>query len=193
MDVSIGLWLVAVVLFFWVVGAYNRLVRLRAAVDKAFAALDEQLVRQVVWIQGGLPESMRGGLQTSPIELDDPVTASWARLHAASDQFAVALAKARNNPLDGSTMSGLVLTHEAMRTAWSGVLADAISDDAVPSAQRLQERWMRLLHQSLPLRASFNEAVQRYNRGVNQFPAWVLARMFGFKAAGALTRLAEPR
>ncbi|MFV0680417.1 hypothetical protein [Ottowia sp.] len=193
MNTSLWWWLIPVVLFFWAVGAYNRLVRLRAAVGKAFAVFDEQLVRQVVWIQGCLPEAMRGGLQTSPIELDDPVTAAWARLHATSDQVVVALAKLRGHPMDGAGMAALVLAHEAMRTAWAGALAEAIAEDAVPSAQRLQERWMRLLHQSLPLRAAFNEAVQSYNQGIGQFPAWLLARVFGFKPAGALARLAEPR
>ena len=92
-----GLWVAifGALLLFWGIGAYNRLVRLRAAVSKAFAALDEQLVRQLVWVQGALPESMRSGTSTAPVELQDDATAAWARLQAASDQFGVALAQAR--------------------------------------------------------------------------------------------------
>ena len=44
-DSSWWLGLAAALLFFWCVGGYNRLVRLRAAVTSAFAALDEQRVR----------------------------------------------------------------------------------------------------------------------------------------------------
>lgn len=183
----------AAVLFFWGVGAYNRLVRSRAAVGNAFAALDEQLVRQLVLVQSCLPESMRSGMQTAPGELQDDVTAAWARLHAASDQFAVALAQARTRPVDVQTMASLVLAHEALRTAWSGTLADAVPADAVPSAERLQARWIRLLHQSLPLRTAFNDAAQAYNQAITQFPASLLARLFGFKPAGTVTRLAEGR
>ena len=40
------------VLFFWAVGAYNRLVVLRASVAKQFAAVDAQLIRVLVWLQG---------------------------------------------------------------------------------------------------------------------------------------------
>jgi len=47
------------VLFFWAVGAYNRLVVLRASVAKQFAAVDAQLIRVLVWLQGNLPASMR--------------------------------------------------------------------------------------------------------------------------------------
>ena len=194
MDASLWLWIVPAVLFFWAIGAYNRLVRLRSRVVKAFASLDEQLVRQIVWMQGCLPEPWRDGMQTMPApDLADPVAAAWARLHASSEQFAVALAGARAQPTDVSAMGGLVLAHEAMRTAWAGVLADAITADAVPSSERLQARWMRLLHQAMPLRTAFNEAVQLYNQGIAQFPASVIARVFGLKPAGTLTRLAEPR
>jgi hypothetical protein len=47
------------VLFFWAVGAYNRLVVLRASVAKQFATVDAQLLRVLVWLQGNLPASMR--------------------------------------------------------------------------------------------------------------------------------------
>ena len=50
---------VLAVLFFWAVGAYNRLVVLRASVAKQFAAVDAQLLRVLVWLQGNLPASMR--------------------------------------------------------------------------------------------------------------------------------------
>ncbi|MCC6814312.1 MAG: LemA family protein [Rubrivivax sp.] len=188
-----GVWIAAALLLFWGIGAYNRLVRLRAAVTRAFAALDEQLVRQLVWIQGGLPEALRDGPHTTPGELNDEVTAAWGRLHAASEQLAVALAQARAQPLDVAAMAALVMSHEALRTAWAHALADAVPPDAVPSADRLQARWMRLLHQSLPLRAAFNDAAQSYNQAIRQFPASLLARLFGFQPAGTVTRLAEGR
>lgn len=91
-GLSVAFWIGIAIVFFWAVGAYNRLVRLRASVIKGFAALDEQLLRQLVWVQGCLPEAMRGGPQTLPAELHTDETAAWARLQAAADQFALALA-----------------------------------------------------------------------------------------------------
>ncbi len=187
------LWLGLAALIFWGIGAYNRLIRLRVSATKAFAALDEQLVRQLVWVQGSLPESMRGDMQTGPAELQDDVTAAWARVHAASEQFAVALAQTRTQPLDVVALAGLVMAHEALRTAWTGALTDAVPADAVPSSERLQARWMRLLHQSMPLRTGFNDAAQVYNQAIGQFPASLLARVFGFRSAGTITRLSEGR
>ena len=190
---TLGFWGLLALLFFWAVGAYNRLVRLRAAAAKAFAALDEQLVRQLVWVQGCLPESMRGGPATTPGELQDEVTATWARLQAASEQFALALAQARAQAFDVPAMASLVLAHEALRTAWGAALAVAVAPDAVPSAERLQARWMRLLHQSLPLRTGFNDAASSYNQAIGQFPALLVARLFGFRPAGTVARLVEGR
>ncbi|MDO5693057.1 MAG: hypothetical protein Q4G70_11375 [Pseudomonadota bacterium] len=194
LDTSVWLWLGVALLFFWAIGAYNRLVRMRTAVVKAFAALDEQLVRQLVWVQGCLPESMRDGAQTSPGELQDDATAAWTRLQATSEQFAAALAQARLQPVDGGpAMSSLVMAHEALRAAWGAALADAVPPGTTPSADRLQQRWLRLLHQSLPLRTAFNDTAMAYNRALGQFPASVLARLAGFKPAGTITRLSEGR
>lgn len=90
-------------------------------------------------------------------------------------------------------MASLVMSHEAMRTAWAGALGEAVPEGAVPSAERLQQRWMRLLHQSIPLRTAYNEAAATYNAAIGQFPASVIARLFGFAPAGTLIRLADTR
>lgn len=181
------------VLFFWSVGAYNRLVRLRKAVRTTFATLDEQLMRQLVLVQSSMPETFRGSLKTSPGELQDTVTAAWTRLQAASEQFSAALAQSRRTNMDVPSTASLVMAHEALRSAWTAALADAVPADAVPSAERLQERWMRLLHQAMPLRTAYNDAAAHYNQAIGAFPALLLARGFGFVPAGSLSRLAEPR
>lgn len=188
---SFWFWVLLALLLFWAVGAYNRLVRLRTKVGRAFAALDEQLLRQLVLIQGCLPDAVRDGPCDEDVESPDAAHAAWQRLQAAAEQFSVVLAQARAQPTDAPAMSALVLAHEALRTAWAGALAEAVPPDAVPSAERLQQRWMRLLHQVLPLRTAFNEAAQAYNQAIAQFPAVLLARICGFRAAGTVTRLNE--
>ena len=190
---NIWIALVSGVIFFWGVGAYNRLVRLRNAVRAAFAILDEQLMRQLVLVQSSMPEAFRGGLKTSPGELRDVVTAAWARLQAASEQFGAALAQARRTGMDVPSAASLVMAHEALRAAWSSALSDAVPANAVPSAERLQERWLRLLHQAMPLRTAYNDAAAQYNQAIQVFPAVLIAKVFSFVLAGPLSLLAEPR
>lgn len=189
----IWLALPAAVIFFWAIGAYNRLVRLRSRVTRAYARLDDALVRQLVWMRGCLPESLREAEHTQPAGLETEAMLAWTRLYATSEQFTAALNQVRAQPIDVSGMASLVMAHEAMRSAWAKVLVDALEPHAVPSPERLNARWLRLLHQSLPLRAEFNEAALTYNLAIAQFPAAVIARMAGFKPAGTVTRLAEVR
>ncbi len=43
------------------------------------------------------------------------------------------------------------------------------------------------------LMAAFNAAVQRYNAAIDQFPAALMARLCGFRAAQALPLIEEGR
>lgn len=206
MDSSafVGAVLLGVVLLFWAVGAYNRLVRLRAAVQKSFAALDAQLVRELVWVQSCLPQSMRGGGVgggiTTPAELQDEDSAVWLRLWGASEQLAAALAAAREQPLSPDRMDGLATAHDTLDTAWTHArdsldVAPAAQADAAAPARAvgtgaLDTQRVRLLHHAAPLREAFNNAVFAYNRAIAQFPAALLARAVGFRPAGTLRRLA---
>jgi len=54
MTSTVVLWALAAVLLFWAVGAYNRLMRLRAEAKAAFALLDAELVRQVELVRNQL-------------------------------------------------------------------------------------------------------------------------------------------
>jgi hypothetical protein len=51
---SLASWIVIAVLLFWFVGAYNRLVRLRAAVLQAYATLDAALSKQLDFVQASI-------------------------------------------------------------------------------------------------------------------------------------------
>ncbi len=182
-------WLACAVVFFWAVGAYNRLVRLRSAVRKAFATLDELLLQQVIWVQGSLPASIRAGTAEEPPKgLEGEPGAIWGRLAAASDQFAVALAHLRAQTIDCVTTASLVMAHEMLLKAWENAMQGAVAPDAEPSAERLNARWMALLHQALPPQEAFNSAAKLYNRAIGQFPAILLAKLFGFRPAGLMDR-----
>lgn len=192
---SLIFWLACAVIFFWAVGAYNRLVRLRAAVRKAFAALDELLLRQIVWVQGCLPASMRSGAvpEEGSEALPGETEAVWRRLSAASEQFSVALAHLRAQPINGVTAASLAMAHEMLLAAWDSAMKDAVAPDADPSAERLSARWMTLLHQALPPQEAFNNTVKTYNSAIRQFPAVLLAKLFGFQQAGLINLLDSSR
>ncbi|MDR2128402.1 MAG: LemA family protein [Burkholderiaceae bacterium] len=178
------LFLLLAVLLFWCVGAFNRLTRLRAVIEARFAALDEVLMRYLGWVQSLLPAELQAGGALAGA--DD---AHWLRLRAALDQYFAALARARRTPREATAMDALVLAHNALAPAWDAVVhSKTLTRDEVALAQ-LKERRSRLLSQSVPLRDAFNDAVAAYNQAVGQFPALLLARLFGFRRAGNMLKL----
>lgn len=187
---SLVFWGLLAVAFFWAVGAYNRLVRLRAQVGLAFAALDAQLVRQLVWVQGCLPPALRGGAPAQPVRAEGAVDAAWASLQAASEQFAHSLAGARTRPLDSAAIAALSSARGVLETSWQRVWTLGEDPDGLALPEPLLGQHEQLLAQALPLCEAFNGAVRGYNEAVGQFPALLLARLFGFRQAGTLVPMA---
>ncbi len=182
MTSSLVSWIVAAVLVFWAVGAYNRLMRLRAAANAAFAALDEEFTRQLELVNACLlPED------SHPASQFDGGSAFWGGLQGAAAQFAASLAAARIRPLDPERMAALGAAQEILAMAWERAERDDAHDLAGPrlphnvSAEREQ-----LARQAHVATRHFNDAVLRYNEAIEEFPALVLAWLFGFKPGRGL-------
>jgi LemA protein len=179
---SVVFWSLAAVLLFWAVGAYNRLMRLRANANTAFAAFDAELGAQVDLIRQHLPQVAAQGV---PLERDLSI---WASLHAAGSQLAASLAAARHKPLDAERVAALGAAQDALATAWARAQHDDAHDLAgsrLPDTVLLRRD--QLMRQAYGAAGQFNQAVARYNEAIAQFPAVLLAWVFGFKPAGALS------
>ena len=189
MNDSVIFWAIAAVLLFWTVGAYNRLMRLRAEANAAFAAVDAELARHVDLVRNHLP----GPDATQPASLEGETGSFWAGLHAAATQLAATLAAVRNKPLDPDGIDALSSAQEVLGMAWERAERDDAHDLAGP---RLPDtvllRRAQLLLQSHSATATFNAAVTRYNEAIAQFPALLLAWLFGFRPARALPPVIVP-
>jgi LemA protein len=188
-DSMVG-WTIAAVLLFWAVGAYNRLMRLRADANAAFASVDAELARQVALVSEHLPPPE----PTQPAPLDGPPVSFWDALHAAATQLAATLAAARGKPLDGDNIAALSAAQEVLHMAWERAERDDAHDLAGP---RLPDtvllRRAQLLLQAHAATESFNAAVARYNEAIAQFPAILLAWLFGFQPARTLAPVIVPQ
>ena len=65
--------------------------------------------------------------------------------------------------------------------AWAQVLGQGDVDRA-----SAQQRWELWATQAEAAQSQFNSAIRQHNLAVSQFPAVVLARLFGFRPAGSL-------
>ena len=187
-------WILLALFLFWAVGAYNRLIRLRSAALQAFGGLDTHMVRWIALL--GEYEASRGAPTGAPdgIVADEvPVVASGhdahAALRAAATQFGASLAVARARPLDSGAAAALSAAAQVLDTAWQAVVREAAQASegvAPPALAPWVMRRDQVALQSDEARRLFNDAVVQYNQAIAQFPASLLAWLFGFKKAQTL-------
>ena len=182
MDSTAVPWIVAAVALFWGVGAYNRLVRLRSEANAAFAALEAELVKQVQLVHACLPpeEEQQQSQFTGG-------SAFWGGLQGASAQLSAALATARARPLDPDRIATLGAAQEVLTMAWDRAERDDAHDLAGPRLPHtLSSELSHMVHTAQVATENFNKAVNRYNEGIQQFPAVLLAWLFGFQPGRGL-------
>jgi LemA protein len=190
MTSSVVSWTIAAVLLFWAVGAYNRLMRLRAEANSAFASVEAEFARQIALVREHLPPPE----PTQPAPLDGEPTSFWGALHAAASQLAATLAAARSRPLDPDNIAALSSAQDILRAAWERAERDDAHDLAGPRLpDTLLLRRAQVLLQAHAATETFNNAVTRYNEAIAQFPALLLAWLFGFKPARALAPVIVPQ
>jgi LemA protein len=182
MESSLLAWVVAGVLVFWSVGAYNRLVRLRSDANTAFGALETELARQVKLVHDCIPQDEA----QAPSQFEGG-SMFWAGLQGAAAQLAATLASAKSKPLDPDRIAALGAAQEVLASAWERAERDDAHDLAgsrLPDNLNVERAQMVRMAQAAT--EQFNQAVTRYNEAIAQFPAALLAWLFGFQPARGL-------
>jgi LemA protein len=151
----------------WVFSIYNGLVAMRQRVNQSFADIDVQL-RQRHDLIPNLVETVKGYAAHERGTLEAVVAARNAAMAAQGPEAKVAA----ENVLTG-----------ALRQLFA--LAEAYPDlKAAANFQQLQSEIADLENKLAAARRFFNNAVQEYNTGIEQFPAVLFASAFGFHARG---------
>jgi LemA protein len=175
-------WITAAVAVFWGVGGYNRLVRLRSDANTAFAALESELTKQVRLVHAVVPPEEE---QTQSQFTGG--SAFWGGLQGAAAQMAATLASAKAKPLDPERIAALGAAQEVLSMAWDRAERDDAHDLAGPRLpDNFSSERQQLMRMTLAAAEQFNQAVARYNEAIAQFPATVLAWLFGFQPARGL-------
>lgn len=171
-------WVVlAAAVLFWAVGAYNRLIRLRAQAIAAFHSV---------------ASALGDSLQLLTTHLGHPVAAGSALdqhradLLYAGGEVAARLKNVRPTPLDGEKMAALGQAYALLLASWSQLGALHIHLPEPDLASALQANWLSLGAQVQLGRADFNRRVEAYNSAIRQFPAVLLAMALGLQPAHIL-------
>lgn len=173
---------VLALLLSWLLGAYNRLKRLRGAVLQAWGQVEPALQRRSEAI-GSVVEALREAmaeeagtlqaLQESDLRLRQAAagaTAARAQVEAVSQWVAAEATLAS----PASRLRALVDLHRPVGADGAPLpgLAAAMAD------------WADLDARLVFARQAFNVASEAYNRAIEQFPTRLLAGLFGFRLTG---------
>ena len=169
---------VLVLLVIFGIGMYNGLVRLKVQCDNAWADIDVQLKRRYDLIPN-LVETVKGYAAHERGTLEAVVKARNAAVTAQGQ--GVAAQAAAENMLSG-----------ALRQLFA--LSEAYPDlKANQNFQQLQRDLSDIENKIAAARRFFNNAVQEYNTGIQQFPAALFAGSLGFQPKEFFDVSAEER
>ena len=154
---------VIALLLIWVLTVYNGLVAMQQRVGQAFADIDVQL-KQRHDLVPNLVETVKGYAAHERGTLEAVVQ---ARNAAISAQGPAAQAVAEN------MLTGALRQLFALSEAYPNLKANT-------NFQQLQSEIADIENKLAAVRRFFNNAVQEYNTGIQQFPAALFASTFGF-------------
>jgi LemA protein len=154
---------VIVVIVIWAISVYNGLVAMRQRTNQAFADIDVQLKQRHDLIPN-LVETVKGYAAHERGTLEAVISARNAAMAAPGVEQKVAA----ENVLTGALRQLFALSEN-----YPNLKANA-------NFQQLQSDLSDIENKLAAARRFFNNAVQEYNTGIQQFPAALFAAMFGF-------------
>lgn len=165
---------------FWAVGAYNRLIRLKNGIGNAFGQIDVQLKRRYDLIPN-LVEAAKKYLQHEQQTLE-AVIAARNQARSASDRVA-------SRPGQADAVMALAAAEQTLGDSLGRLFALAEAYPDLKADQTIRELSEELTSTENKVgfsRQAYNDAVLDYNNAQGQFPALLVARMFGFVPSAML-------
>ncbi len=174
MTYSLLIWAMFAISFFWGMGVYNRLMRMRAKGLEAMVTLDRYLLRYDALVHAHLGADM------------DQDASEWSELQKALSALNRACQGVRVSPLGEEAVRMLALSYQTLQDAWSDLREspDDLAGQRLPEG--LQVEWERISQKVMRARNIYHQIATEYNLALKQFPANLLVRVAGFKAAGTL-------
>jgi len=154
---------VVVVIVIWAISIYNSLVAMRQRTNQAFADVDVQLKQRHDLIPN-LVETVKGYAAHERGTLEAVIQAR---------QTAVAAPGVEQKVAAENMLTGALGRLFALAESYPDLKANA-------NFQQLQGELSDIENKLAASRRFFNNAVQEYNTGIQQFPAALFASIFGF-------------
>lgn len=178
MNITLILIAILVVIVLAGIGIYNSLIRLQNYVKNGWSQIDVQLQRRYDLIPN-LVEAVKGYIAHERGTLE---AVTQARNQAA--QIRSSLAGSLPNQ---ENMKALMSAETALKSAMTNIFAVAENYPQLKANEnmlRLQEEIASTENKVAFARQSYNDYAMQYNMAQKQFPAVLVARLFGHQEAG---------
>ncbi len=177
------------VIAFWIMGVYNGLVTARNRFKNAFSQIDIQLKRRYDLIPN-LVEVAKNYMKHERETLEAVI--------AARTQAVSANNRASADPADTAAIQQLAQAEGGLSASLGRLLAVSEGYPELKANEnmiQLSEELSSTENKIAFARQAYNDSVMQYNIGVEQFPANLIAGMFGFRSGELLqaTESAEER
>lgn len=171
---------IAVLIVFWGIGQYNRVIRTKNGVTNAWSQIDVQLKRRKDLIPQ-LVETVKGYARHESATLEEVTrmrTAATRANEAASNAIGSNSAEAEDAA--EKAMRNLILAVNAVTEAYPDLKANE-------NFAKLQEELAHTENQVAFARQAYNDQVMDLNTMVESFPSSLFASMAGVKQASSFT------
>lgn len=172
------------VLLFWLVGAYNRMVRLRTAIVSAWEQIVAALVKRSEAMVA-VADAVRVPLAAEAVTLQALADAD-AKQRSAADGVRLARARIADVSLWVSAEAGLASPASRLRALIELQPALIHESDQGPQLAAALVAWGEAEPRIQFARQGFNDAVDRYNKAIHQWPTRLIASPLGFRSAGRI-------
>ena len=176
MDFSLLLWIAFALLVFWCVGLYNRLMRLRSRAMEVFVALEKHVLVCSDLVSQHVTTSVLLGAAHMGSE--------WHDVLRAAQNLESLLRTPHPCTLDSSATAPFSDGWMQLQAAWQVVLAQDgdLAGPVVPP--ELMQAWEASALKVRVVQGGYAQIVERYNAAIAEFPARLVAGLFGFAPAG---------
>lgn len=178
--------IIAGTIILWVIGIYNKLIRLKNIFKNAYAQIDVQLQRRYDLIPN-LVETAKGYMKHEAETLEKVIQAR-NQAHSINVQVAA-------DPSNSNAMEQLAQAETKLTKAMGGffALSESYPDlKADQTMSKLMEELSSTENKVGFARQAFNDSVMSYNIAIQQFPGSLIAGTTGFTEA-TLLKLENPQ
>jgi len=169
-----------IVCAFWMVGAHNRIVGLRAAIVDTWSRVDAMLERRGLVLDA---------LAQALWDLWPNGRGSVDALRSAQQQLQAAAQAVRARPSRAAAAASLATAEGVLHGTLARLLNEVEADAALHANETVATQLLALFEfgpQLIEMRQRFNQACVAYNEAIRQFPTSLLVPVFRFETAGSL-------